>query len=133
MLKPENRLKKARDFNLLMKHGHWVNGECLDLKFLSLRQPDLEQNFPKKEDPMVFEEQLKLAFAVGLKISKSAVIRNRVRRQMNEVCRLLIKDNVLRIGFYGLLIAKRNVLDKSYSEISEEIELLFYKARLLKK
>lgn len=133
MLKPENRLKKVRDFNLLMKHGRWVNGEILDLKFLSLQQPGLEQYFPKKENMAVFKEQLKLAFAVGLKISKSAVERNRARRQINEVCRLLIKDKAVKIGYYILLVAKKKVLDKNYAEISEEIKLLFNNARLLKK
>lgn len=133
MLESENRLKKVRDFNLLMKYGRWANGQFLDLKYLNLRVGGIEAYFPKKEDSLVFKEQLKLAFAVGLKISKSAVKRNRSRRQISEVCRLLIKEDLLKTGYFLLLVAKKNVLEKNYAEISEEIKLLFNKSGVLKK
>ena len=130
MLQQDNRLRKLRDFNLVMKHGQWVNGRFLDIKVLELAK---NQNFfPKKEDPESFKKQLKLAIAAGLKVHKSAVKRNRVRRQIREAIRLLIKENLLKSGFYVLIVAKKDVLEKDYAEISAELKLLLSRGKVLK-
>lgn len=128
MFKPENRLAKVRDFNLLMKYGRWVNGQFLDVKALELVK--IQNYFPKKEDPDKFKNQLRLAITVGLKVSKSAVKRNRSRRQVSEFLRLLIKDGRLKTGHYLLFVAKKDILEKTYAEISEEIELLLNRGKL---
>lgn len=122
MLQEQNRLKKVRDFNLLMKYGRWANGQFLDLKYLTLAKTS--NYFPKKEDPDKFAKQLRIAFTVGLKISKKAVLRNRVRRQMREAVRLLMKENKLKNGYYLLFVAKKEVLGKEYMDIAKEIEML---------
>jgi ribonuclease P protein component len=129
MFQQENRLRKLRDFNLILKHGNWVNGQFLDIKYLELAK---NQNFfPHKENPDSFKKQLRLAIAVGLKISKIAVKRNRVKRQIRESLRLLIKENAIKSGYYILVVAKKNVLDKEYADISQEIKLLLNKGKLL--
>lgn len=129
MLQQDNRLRKLRDFNLVMKHGQWVNGRFLDIKVLELAKN--QSYFPKKEDPESFKKQLKLAIAAGLKVHKSAVKRNRARRQIREALRLLIKDGKIKNGYYILVAAKNDVLDKNYAEISQEIKLLFTRAKVL--
>ncbi len=120
MLTSANRLTKVRDFNLLMKNGRWVSGRFIDLKFLPL----VSAPIPRKENPDNFKKQLRLATTAGLKISKSAVVRNRAKRQMREVVRLLLKDKKLRVGHYILFVAKKAILEKNYAEISDEIKLL---------
>ena len=129
MLQQSNRLAKVRDFNLIMKYGRWANGLFLDLKYLNLAK--VKDHFPKKEPVDKFVNQLRLAFTVGLKISKSAVKRNRVKRQMREVARLLIKGERLREGHYLLFVARKTILDKSYAERSGEIELLLKRSGIL--
>ncbi len=129
MLQPENRLTKVRDFNLVMKHGRWLSGRFLRVKWLKLA--DFQNHFPKKEDVDKFKKQLKLAIIVGVKVSKSAVKRNRLKRQMREVVRLLLKDSCLSEGYYLMLMAQKEMLDKNYAEISEEIKLLLGKIKLL--
>ena len=146
MLKQENRLRKLRDFNLVMKHGQWVNGRFLDIKVLDLaRNVKFFPKFKKKaqprteppsgsgtgEDPESFKKQLKLAIAAGLKVHKSAVKRNRVRRQIREALRLLIKDGKIKNGYYILVVARKDVLDKDYAEISDEVKVLLNRARVL--
>lgn len=129
MLQQENRLRKLRDFNLVMKHGQWVNGRFLDIKVLELAKN--QAYFPKKEDPDSFKTQLKLAIAAGLKVHKSAVKRNRVRRQIREVLRLLLKDGQIKNGYYILVVAKKDTLDKDYAEISAEVKVLLSRAKVL--
>jgi|SRR3989344_7794057 len=119
MLQENNRLKKVRDFNLLMKYGRWANGRLLDLKYLELAK--IRNYFPKKEDVEKFEKQLKIAFTVGLKINKKAVIRNRLRRQIREVVRLFVKDEKLKKGYYLLFVAKKDILGEEYVDIEREI------------
>ncbi|MFH1790240.1 MAG: ribonuclease P protein component [bacterium] len=129
MLQAENRLKKVRDFNLLVKTGKWINGQFFDLKYVKLGE--IFNYFPKKEDPDSFKKQLKIAFAVSVKVSKSAVKRNSLKRKARETVRLLIKDNKVKSGYYVLLIAKKQAIAVDYAEISQEIELLFKKAQLI--
>ncbi len=130
MLQPENRLAKTRDFNLLIKHGYFINGSFLSLKALQLSKA--KQHFPPKENPEKFETQLRVAFAVGLKISKSAIKRNRFRRQLRESIRLLIKGSKINNGYYLLFIAKSGCLDKTYEEIEKQAIELLSKAKTLK-
>lgn len=129
MYKKENHLTKVRDFNLVIKHGFWVNGGFLSLKVLELAKN--ESYFPSTEDVDKFKKQLKLAINVGLKVSKKAVERNRAKRQVNEVIRLLMKEEGLKSGFYVLVTAKPAIKEKNYAEISEEIKLLLQRAKIL--
>ena len=126
MLQSPNRLSKVRDFNLLIKHGRWINGQFCDLKYLDLAK--IQPYFPKKADSDKFKKQLKIAITVGLKVSKSAVVRNRLKRQVREAVRLLIKAGALRPGYYGMFVAKPIIKEKNYAEISQEIKLLLKKA-----
>lgn len=130
MFQQENRLRKERDFNLVMKHGSWQNGLLLDIKTLELAKN--QKFFPKKEDLETFSSQLKLAISVGLKFHKSAVVRNRVRRQIREVLRLFIKEGQIKNGYYILVVAKKAILDKVYADISQEIKVLLSRAKVLK-
>jgi ribonuclease P protein component len=130
MLKPVNRLKKVRDFNVLMKYGRWINGQFLDLKTLDLHKIKQEL-LPKRVVEEWFRKQLKIAFTVGLKIDKRAVVRNRLKRQMREVVRLLIKENKVKEGYYVLFVARAGIKEKEYEEIEQEVVFLLQKARLI--
>lgn len=112
-----------------MDHGRWANGSFLNLKYLELAKN--KAYFPAKEDPDKFAKQLKLAITVGTKVSKSAVKRNRAKRQIREALRLLIKASRLKFGYYGLVVAKPEVLTKNYADISKEVELLLKKSNIL--
>lgn len=129
MFSKDNRLSKVRDFNLLMKYGRWFRGQFLDLKILELAK--VRAYWPKKVNPESFEKQLKLAISVGLKVSKSAVKRNRAKRQIREFLRPFLSDGKLREGYYVLVNARPGVLDKNFAEISREVELLLRRANLL--
>ena len=129
MLPTENRLAKKRDFNLLISRGRWVSVPDLSMKVF-----DLAKNrnlFPKKEDPDKFEKQLRIAFSIGLKYSKKAVERNRTRRQISEVVRLLLKNNELRTGYYLMFTAQPSMKKYNYAEISEKVKLLLRLGKLL--
>ncbi len=101
----------------------------MDIRVLELAKN--QAYFPKKEDLNTFKKQLKLAIAVGLKVHKSAVQRNKLKRQISEVLRLLLKDGQIKNGYYILVVARKDVLDKDYAEISQEIKVLLSRGRVL--
>ena len=129
MLPTENRLAKVRDFTLVMTHGIWINGQNITIKVLDLVKN--KSYFPKKENTEIFAKQLKIAFTVGLKVSKSAVVRNRIKRQMREVIRLLLKDKRIPSGYFILFVARPSVVGADYAAIQHEVENLLKRAKLL--
>ena len=128
MLREENRLKKTRDFNLLLKQGVFVRGNFVDLKYLRLLSV---KNPPKNMEEAEFRNQLRIALAVGLKISGSAVKRNAVRRRLSEILRLLIKEKKTRDGFYILVMPRKEIVSKDYDTVNQEVGKIFKQAGLL--
>ncbi len=124
MLKPKNRLRKMKDFDILFKEGRFVNDGLITLKFWQIEP----EKYPKRD---YSKDDLRLGFVVGLKVSKSAVKRNRVKRQMREVVRLILKEDKLKLGFHTAFIAKPGILDKEYDQIEENIMNLLKKANIL--
>lgn len=112
-----------------MKRGRWLSGPQLTLRMLNLAT--IGDYVPKREDPDKFKKQLRIAVTVGLKISKSAVQRNRLKRQLRETVRILLKEGALLSGYYLLLVAQNNLLGKTYPEISQETKLLLKRAGCL--
>lgn len=130
MYKKDNHLTKVRDFSLVLKHGVWHNGRFLSLKVLELTK--VEKYFPPTADVDKFRKQLKLAINVGLKVSKKAVIRNRAKRQIREVVRLVMKEDGIKDGYYLFFVAKPEIKEKDFAEISEEVKVLLARAKVLK-
>lgn len=131
MLQPENRLTKVRDFNLLMKQGRWLKGDFIDLRYSHLEKIS-EEFLPKRIEPSEFRKQLKIAFTVGLKVDKRAVVRNRLKRQLREVVRLLVKEHAIRTGNYILFVARKEMIGKSYEAIQHEVVRLLSLARVIR-
>lgn len=127
----EHQLTKTRDFSLLFKHGRFVGGQFLDLKYLKLAL--IPNYFPKKEDVEKFKKQLKLAISISIKVSKKAVSRNRLKRQIREALRTYISGKKLAEGCYLLFIVKPAIINKNFADISQEILLLLNKINILHK
>jgi ribonuclease P protein component len=103
-----------KDFEILFKEGRFVNGEFISAKVWKI-QPE---KYPKRA---YSSEDLKIGFVVGFKVSKSAVKRNRAKRQMREVVRLLLKDGKIKSGFMVSIMAKSLILEKNYQEIEKDM------------
>lgn len=113
MLAKQYRLKKNKDFDLLFKKGKYVSN---GLFFLVFKKNKLKNS--------------RFGFIIGKKISKKAITRNKIRRKISEIIRMMM-DNV-KAGFDIVVGVKPDIIDKDYQEIKKELEGLFKKAKLTK-
>ncbi len=125
MLPRQYRLIRMKDFEILMKEGRFYNSSLIQAKIWQI-EPN---KYPRRAYTI---SDLKIGFVVGLKIDKRAVVRNRLKRQMREVVRLLLKDNKLKTGFMILFMAKKEALNKDYKELELDVLSLLRQCRLLK-
>jgi ribonuclease P protein component len=113
MLSQRNRLSKQKDFELIFKTGESFRGSGLVIKV-------------KKNNLSFF----RFAIVVSCAVSKKAVIRNRLRRQLKEI----IQKNEGRIkeGLDIILILKKEFLGKDYNKTKERLESLFAQIKIFK-
>lgn len=125
MLPADRRLKHFRDFDTLYKEGQFAGADIVTMKYWKI---DTER-FPKREYK---KDDLRIAFTVSTKVSKSAVKRNRLKRQMREVIRLLLKEEKIQPGFLIVFMAKKEMLDQPYEKIEQSMVYLLKRVRLLR-
>jgi len=106
-----------KDFEILFKEGRFVGGDLVDLKVWKIDPAKYQK---RKYSP----NDLKIGFVVPIKISKKAVVRNRIKRQMREVVRLLIKDKKIKFGYFMLFLAKKSSINAEYSAIESSVVAL---------
>jgi len=109
MLPKKNRLKKKKDFDLVYKKGY-----CYVDSFLLIYVLDNEI------------EQRRCGFSISKKISKKAVKRNRLRRQICAVYRDSTVSSSKNADI--IFVARKNVLDLTFLELKTVVERLLKKA-----
>lgn len=125
MLQKEHRLKKKRDIEIVFENGKFVPGELVNAKVWHV---DI-QKFPKRG---YAKDDLKIAVVVGKKVSKRAVDRNKIKRRIREVLRLLIKQDVFRLGNMIVVMAKPDALGATYQDIEKSVQQVLQRAKVLK-
>jgi len=110
MLPKINRLKKKKDIERVFRSGKGIKEDFLILKTAqsSLKNP-------------------RFAFIVSSKVSKKAVLRNKIRRRLSKLAALKIGKIKKNIDF--VLIAAPGLENKDFWETDETINKLFQKAR----
>lgn len=111
MLPKQHRLTRRKDFDNLFKKGRSVGN-----KFLALKYKKME------------EGPVRVGFVVSNKTEKSAVKRNRVKRQAREI----LKDSISTIKDSHDLafVFKKPFLELDFSKKEELINNLLKEARL---
>lgn len=102
MLSKEYRLRNDKDIKTLFAKGKGVFGLLVNIKYLPNKLP-----------------VSRFAVVVGTKVSKKAVIRNRLRRQLKAI--IYKHLNIIRPGFDIVLMPKKEAIGKKSKEFDEEI------------
>lgn len=113
MLPRENRLKQDKDFKALFSQRSGVYDSICGLKY-------------KKNGLPVS----RAAVVVGTKVSKSAVVRNRLRRQIREALRLRFAS--VLPGYDMAWLVRPDARGKTYPELAKVVDNVLKKAKLLK-
>lgn len=114
MLKKIHRVAKQRDFERVKKYGRSFFLPNIAIKCLKAGQP-----------------YSRFGFIVSNKISKKAIERNRIRRQLREIVRERI-DQVLS-GFDCVIMVRPDIKKDKFKELEQKIENLFQRSGLIKK
>ncbi len=111
MLAKKYRLKKKKDFEKVIKKGKFFEENFLVLK-------KMKNNL----------SWTRIGFVVSQKVSKKAVIRNKIKRRIREVIKVNL--NKIKSGYDIIFFTKKGIEEKSFSEIKNSVETLLKEARL---
>jgi ribonuclease P protein component len=110
----KNRLPK-KDFEKVYTKGVNLGTPLLGLKFLKRTN----------------QTQIRAGFIVGLSVSKKAVQRNRLKRQLRSLIRQILPD--LKAGYDLIVIARTSALGADFGALNKEVRELLKKAQLIVK
>ncbi|MEK7664613.1 MAG: ribonuclease P protein component [Patescibacteria group bacterium] len=119
MLSAKNRLRKKKDFKAIFSAQGGKNNKSFKEGFLILK---IAENNTKEN---------RFGFIVSQKVSKKAVIRNKIKRKLREIIRLKIKNSQLLSGKDIILISLPGIEKISFFEIEKLAEKIFKKAGLI--
>ncbi len=112
MLSRLNRLTQNKDFQRIYDHGKTHRSPYLMIKVL---ENELSIN--------------RLGIVVNKKVSKKAVVRNKVKRQIRHL--LSGKLFQLKSGYDIIVVTYPKIRDQGYETIRENLMEVFRKAKLL--
>lgn len=111
MLDKQNRITRKKDIERILKKGKSFKEDFLILK-------------TKKNDLNTF----RFGFIVSQKVSKKAVVRNKIKRRLREAIKLMAKQ--LEPGNDNLLIVLPGEAEKKFQDIQKTIEKLLKRAKI---
>jgi ribonuclease P protein component len=112
MLPSKNRLTREKDFKKISTSGKSFFSPLFRVKII---KNNLEQS--------------RFGFVISTKVSKKAVERNRLKRQLREIIRLNL-DKVTP-GFDVMISVNSKTLKESYQELENKLLFLLRKAKLV--
>lgn len=112
MLPKENRLKGAKSFDKVKSEGKVIQSKNFGLAMLNR----------KDKGPARF------GIIVSTKISKKAVLRNKIKRVIRESLRGMLEK--IKPGFDIVFLVKKKIKDEDSDRIEEEILSAFKKGDL---
>lgn len=113
MIKKVNRLTKQKEFDKVFKEGKSKFDKTLGIKVLS---NELGYN--------------RFGILVGLKVSKTAVGRNKIKRRLREVLRL--NNHYLKQGYDMVVVTLPPAKDANFEDFKKNLEYKFRNLNLYK-
>jgi len=108
-----NSLKKQNDFNRVFKTGEVFGNKTFVMYYLKNGS-----------------EANRLGIVVSKKVSKKAVVRNKIKRRIKEAYRL--NEDSFVMGYDIIIIAKGSCQEEKYNHMEKSLKHLFYKKNLMR-
>jgi len=116
MLATPHRLKKSREFGVVYRKGSRQSA-----KYLVLRTYRSGVN--------TYKRPIRIGFSISQKVSKRAVVRNRIKRQLRAVCRQLLPE--LQPGWDVVIVVQTAAVQCDYLQFLQQLRKLFADAEIL--
>ncbi|MGV0025870.1 ribonuclease P protein component [Phormidesmis priestleyi] len=113
-----NRLKQRRDFTAVYQRGLRRNSANLALRALRPRQ--------KAETPKLPSQ---IGISISKKVSKHAVVRNRIKRQIRVALRQLLPR--IPNGWKVVIVVRGSAIECDYFQFLQELEQLLVDAEVI--
>ena len=107
-------LRNKKDFDRIFKHKQVFGNKLFTLLY---RKNGLDHN--------------RYAFVVSRKVSKRAVVRNKLRRRLKNY--IILDEGRIAKGYDMVLICKAAAAEADYPRLTASVRHLFYKTELMKK
>ena len=118
-LPKENRLRDRRDFRAIYSQGIRQNSLHLILRALSTSK--LEQK--------LLIEPTRLGISISQKVSKKAVVRNRIKRQIRAAFRELLP--IISPGWKIVIVVRSRAIECKYEHFLRELKQLLIEAKII--
>jgi len=115
-----NRLKERRDFQLIFKSGIRRHSTLMTLR--ATKEP---KTLPQQQPP----SPTRLGISVGLKVSKKAVTRNRIKRLIRVAFRELLPQ--IALGWKIVIIVRQEAVGCKYERFLRELKQLLLEANII--
>ena len=125
MLPDANRLKHRKDFSAVYRKGMRRNSAHLSLR--ALRKPKTADS--TKPTAAKSLQPTRTGISISLKVSKRAVVRNRIKRQIRAALRQLLPR--IKLGWDLIIVVRPIAQECNYAEILQELEQLLVEAEVL--
>jgi len=111
VLPKKYRLKKKKEFERVFKKGKAKKKDFLFIKFV-------------KND----QNATRFGFVVSKKISKKAVVRNKVKRRLREAAREMLSE--IKPGYDVVIVAQKGIEKQDFFQIKNQLKQLLRKINL---
>lgn len=108
------RLRKNKDFERV-----WQKGEGYFLKEIGLKVKENDLDIPR------------FGFIVSKKISKKAVVRNKIKRRIRAIIREFFSEIIE--GYDYVFFARPGIENLDFEELKDKVKILFNKLAKIKK
>ena len=126
-LPKQMRLKGHRAFNYIHKNSKKHYGKFMDMR-IAKSCPGILHSHKN----YTFTNNFKLAISVSKKVSKRSVVRNKIRRMLQEDFLKNFKKEYNHVPYWVLVNLKSGSFSNYETELLNEFQTLFFKSGLLK-
>jgi len=115
-----NRLRHRNEFQAVYQRGGRCSGKYLVLRFL-------QEILPSEGNGTL--PPTKIGISISQKVSKKAVVRNRIKRQLRAIVREVLPQ--LPRGWKIVVIVKSHAQECNYEDFLRELRQLLIKSEVL--
>lgn len=128
MLPTENRLRHHKDFGAVYQKG--IRKNTSDLALRALRhQQEQEPELAQDTDTLKSPRPTRIGISISKKVSKGAVVRNRIKRQIRAALRQMLP--YISLGWDLVIVVKPTAQQCNYDEFLQQLEKLLAQAEVL--